>query len=119
MTETLLTPKIGYRFVDSKKVKVDALFGFRYWHLGTNFTLQPTQIAVLYITRASSIFLIKCAFLVCLACLPARAQAPEFLPEVDAHLKLNSSFRAYLEAKDDRDGGDRPQFAICLAFSCM
>ncbi len=25
MTETLLTPKIGYRFVDSKKVKVDAL----------------------------------------------------------------------------------------------
>jgi hypothetical protein len=45
MTETLLTPKIGYRFVDSKKVKVDALFGFRYWHLVTNFTLQPTQIA--------------------------------------------------------------------------
>jgi hypothetical protein len=63
-------------------------------------------------TRASSIFLIKCAFLVCLACLPARAQAPEFLPEVDTHLKLNSSFRAYLEAKDDRDGGDPPQFAI-------
>jgi hypothetical protein len=26
-------------------VKVDALFGFRYWHLGTSFTLQPTQIA--------------------------------------------------------------------------
>jgi hypothetical protein len=67
--------------------------------------------AVLYITRASSIFLIKWAFLVCLACLPARAQAPEFLWEVDAHLKLNSSFRAYLEAKDNRDGGDPPQFA--------
>ncbi len=45
MTETLITPKIGYRFVDAKKVKVDALFGFRYWHVGTNFTLQPTQIA--------------------------------------------------------------------------
>lgn len=30
----------------------------------------------------------------------------------DAHLKLNSSFRAYLEAKDDRDGGDPHQFAI-------
>ena len=45
MTETLVTPKIGYRFVDAKKVKVDALFGFRYWHVGTNFTLQPTQIA--------------------------------------------------------------------------
>jgi hypothetical protein len=31
---------------------------------------------------------------------------------VDAHLKLNSSFRAYLEAKDDRDGGDPHQFGI-------
>ena len=36
----------------------------------------------------------------------------QFLPEVDAHLKLNSSFRAYLEANDDRDGGDPHQFAI-------
>jgi hypothetical protein len=43
MTETLITQKIGYRFVDAKKVKVDALFGFRYWHLGTSLTLQPTQ----------------------------------------------------------------------------
>ena len=45
MTETLITQKIGYRFVDAKKVKVDALFGFRYWHLQNTFTLQPTQIA--------------------------------------------------------------------------
>ena len=45
MTETLITQKIGYRFVDAKKVKVDALFGFRYWHLENTFTLQPTQIA--------------------------------------------------------------------------
>jgi hypothetical protein len=43
---------------------------------------------------------------------PARAQNVQFLPEVDAHLRLNSSFRAYLEAKDDRDGGDPHQFAI-------
>jgi hypothetical protein len=54
----------------------------------------------------------KCVFLVCFACLPAYAQNVQFLPEVDAHLKLNSSFRAYLEAKDDRDGGDPHQFAI-------
>jgi hypothetical protein len=33
MTETMLTPKIGYRIADGKRVKVDALFGFRYWHL--------------------------------------------------------------------------------------
>ncbi len=56
--------------------------------------------------------LLKCIFLVCFAWLPARAQNVQFLPEVDAHLKLNSSFRAYLEAKDDRDGGDPHQFAI-------
>ena len=56
--------------------------------------------------------LLKCVSLVCFACLPARAQNVAFLPEVDAHLKLNSSFRAYLEAKDDRDGGDPHQFGI-------
>ncbi len=44
--------------------------------------------------------------------MPARAQDVQFLPEVDAHLKLNSTFRTYLEAKDDRDGGDPTQFAI-------
>src|SRR5580700_9713429 len=44
MRETMLTPKIGYRIADGKKVKVDALFGFRYWHLSTDLTLQPVQI---------------------------------------------------------------------------
>ncbi len=44
LNETIITPKIGYRFVDTKKVKVDALFGFRYWHLGTTLTLQPTEL---------------------------------------------------------------------------
>lgn len=44
MTETLVTQKIGYRFIDTKKVKVDALFGIRYWHVENAFTLQP-QIA--------------------------------------------------------------------------
>jgi hypothetical protein len=53
------------------------------------------------------------AVLVCLfACLPARAQDVQFLPEVDAHLKLNSLVRVYLQAKDDRDGGDPTQFTI-------
>jgi hypothetical protein len=56
--------------------------------------------------------LLKCVFLVCLACRPTQAQNVQFLPEVDAHLTLNSNFRAYLEAKDDRDGGDPSQFAI-------
>jgi hypothetical protein len=37
-----LTPKIGYRIVDGEKFKVDALIGFRYWHLGQNFSFQPS-----------------------------------------------------------------------------
>jgi hypothetical protein len=47
-------------------------------------------------------------------CLPVRAQtsSTEFLPEIDAHLKLNSNFRAYLQAKNDREGGDPTQLAI-------
>jgi hypothetical protein len=44
MTETMLTPKIGYRIADGKRVKVDALFGFRYWHLSTDLSLQPVQV---------------------------------------------------------------------------
>jgi hypothetical protein len=54
----------------------------------------------------------KRVFLVFLACVPARAQDVQFLPEVDAHLKLNSLVRVYLQAKDDRDGGDPTQFTI-------
>ena len=56
--------------------------------------------------------LLKWAFLVCFVSLPASAQEPQFLPEIDTHLKLNSYVRTYLEAKDDRDGGDPDQFSI-------
>ena len=49
---------------------------------------------------------------VCFVCLPACAQDVQFLPEIDAHLKLNSYVRTYLEAKDDQDGGDSSQFGI-------
>jgi hypothetical protein len=52
------------------------------------------------------------ALLVCFVCLPTRAQEVQFLPEIDAHLQLNSTFRTYLEAKDDREGGDPTQFTI-------
>jgi len=43
------------------------------------------------------------------ACLTARAQTVQFLPEVDTYLKLNTRFRIYSEFKDDRDGGDSTQ----------
>jgi len=42
VTETILTQKIGARVVDSEKLKVDALVGIRYWHLGTNLSLTPS-----------------------------------------------------------------------------
>jgi len=44
-----------------------------------------------------------------LACASASAQTVQFLPEVDTYLKLNSMFRIYSEAKEDRDGGDPTQ----------
>jgi Protein of unknown function (DUF2490) len=62
-------------------------------------------------TRVHSIFL-RWTILVCFACFPARAQDLQFLPEIDAHLQLNSYIRTYLQAKDDRDGGDPPQLTI-------
>jgi len=54
----------------------------------------------------------ECALFFYLLALPVRAQDTQFLPEIDAHLKLNTTFRTYLEAKDDRDGGDPTQFTI-------
>jgi hypothetical protein len=50
--------------------------------------------------------------LIFLACLPVPAQESQFLPEIDAHLKLNSTFRTYLEVKEDRDGGDPTQATL-------
>jgi hypothetical protein len=41
LTESILTPKIGFRFADTERWKADALFGIRYWHLGEGFTLNP------------------------------------------------------------------------------
>jgi hypothetical protein len=43
------------------------------------------------------------------ACASASGQTVQFLPEFDTYLKLNSMFRVYVEAKDDRDGGDSTQ----------
>lgn len=40
------------------------------------------------------------------------SQDTQFLPEVDANLTVNSYFRTYLQAKDDREGGDPTQFTF-------
>jgi hypothetical protein len=38
MQEFILTQKIGYRVIDSEKLKIDGLVGFRYWHFGEQAT---------------------------------------------------------------------------------
>jgi len=48
----------------------------------------------------------------CLLGTPVRAQQTQFLPEVDSYLTLTSHMRAYLQAKDDREGGDPTQFTF-------
>jgi len=43
MKQTVFTPKLGYRFIDGKRLKVDAVFGIRYMNLSTNLDLEPNQ----------------------------------------------------------------------------
>jgi hypothetical protein len=51
-------------------------------------------------------------FVAFLACLPAHAQDIQFLPEVDTYLRLDPNVQVYLQAKNDRDGGDPQQFTF-------
>jgi len=41
INQVMVAQKIGYRVIDSEKLIVDGLVGFRYWHMGTTLTLQP------------------------------------------------------------------------------
>lgn len=54
----------------------------------------------------------KWVLLLSVASACCRAQDTQFLPELDTHLKLNSNFRIFVEAKDDREGGDPQQFTF-------
>jgi hypothetical protein len=42
----VLTPKIGYRVFDKEKLKIDALTGFRYWHLGEKLSFNPSRLGI-------------------------------------------------------------------------
>jgi hypothetical protein len=44
LTQSILTPKAGYRLVDAEHFKIDALGGIRYWYVGENLTLEPSGI---------------------------------------------------------------------------
>lgn len=41
VTESILTPKVGYRVFNGDHLKVDALGGIRYWYVSQSLTLQP------------------------------------------------------------------------------
>lgn len=45
-SEFILTPKVGYRLVDSQIVKIDALAGFRYWHFSESLRFTPSQLGL-------------------------------------------------------------------------
>ena len=45
LTQSLFTPKLGYRIVDGEHLKIDALAGIRYWYIGQNLTLVPSGIS--------------------------------------------------------------------------
>jgi hypothetical protein len=53
VTQSILTPKIGYRFVDNPKLQADALIGLRYWHLGENLSFQPSGFLINYSQAAN------------------------------------------------------------------
>jgi hypothetical protein len=42
MTQSILTPKAGFRIVDQEKLKIAGTIGIRYWHLGENLGFQPS-----------------------------------------------------------------------------
>ena len=41
-TQSILTPKVGFRLVNADHFKVDALAGARYWHVSLNNTFYPS-----------------------------------------------------------------------------
>jgi hypothetical protein len=45
-SEFILSPKVGYRLVDSQIVKIDALAGFRYWHFSESLRFTPSQLGL-------------------------------------------------------------------------
>lgn len=46
MTEFLLTPKVGFRLIDAEKIKIDAMAGLRYWHLGESLNFEPSVLGL-------------------------------------------------------------------------
>jgi hypothetical protein len=43
-TEFILAQKIGYRVIDTDRIKIDGLAGFRYWHYGSNVSFTTNTL---------------------------------------------------------------------------
>jgi hypothetical protein len=43
-TEFFLAQKVGYRVIDSERLKIDALAGFRYWYFGENLSFTTNTL---------------------------------------------------------------------------
>jgi len=46
ITQSVFTPKFGYRMLDGDHVKIDVLAGIRYWYVSQNFTVIPSGVGV-------------------------------------------------------------------------
>jgi hypothetical protein len=55
---------------------------------------------------------LQLALLLLVAHSVASAQNVQFLPETDVYLKLNPSWRVYVQAKNDQDAGGSPELSI-------
>ena len=44
LTESIFTPKVGYRLLDKDRFKIDALAGIRYWYIGQDLTVEPAGV---------------------------------------------------------------------------
>jgi hypothetical protein len=51
-------------------------------------------------------------FLACAGWVPARGQDVQFLPELDAHLKVTPTFRTYVQGKGEREADEQLQFSV-------
>ena len=44
ITQSIFTPKIGYRILDAEHFKIDALAGIRYWYLSESLAVEPSGV---------------------------------------------------------------------------
>ncbi len=54
LTESILTPMVGYRLLDGEHLKIDALGGIRYWYVSQNLQLIGAPVPVPAFARSQS-----------------------------------------------------------------